>query len=81
MNIHTTNDCKYSNNPSQCTAATTTTCGNGGTQVGSKCFTFNAGVQTWLAAMTTCLAAGEIEPSIRGWNEGKPNFKVAFMVF
>jgi len=43
-------------NPSQCTAATT--CGTGGTQVGTKCFTFNAGPQTWLAALTTCVAAG-----------------------
>jgi len=43
-------------NPNQCTAATS--CGSGGTLVGSKCLTFNSTPQTWLAAMTTCLAAG-----------------------
>merc|ERR1712107_581670 len=43
-------------NPSGCTAATS--CGTGGTQVGSKCFTFNSTPQTWLAALTTCLTAG-----------------------
>ena len=44
-------------NPNQCTAVTS--CGSGGTLVGSKCLTFNSTPQTWLAAMTTCLAAGE----------------------